>query len=97
MDDLAQNLTIISTVGMLFIGLPWLIFHHITRWKTAATLTKEDEDLLDELHSLARRCDDRLATVERIISADNPDWREIACDPAPGRIEDKEESNRRIK
>ena len=24
----------------LFIGLPWLIFHYITKWKTAATLTR---------------------------------------------------------
>ena len=26
-------------MGTLFIGLPWLIFHYITRWKTAASLT----------------------------------------------------------
>ena len=24
-------------VGMLFIGLPWLIFHYITKWKQAPT------------------------------------------------------------
>ena len=41
--------------GILFIGLPWIIFHYITKWKTAATLTTEDENLLDELHDLARR------------------------------------------
>ena len=50
----------IVIVGMLFIGLPWLIFHYITKWKTAATLTTEDENLLDELHDLARRLDDRM-------------------------------------
>ena len=27
-------------VPILFIGLPWLIFHYITKWKTAATLTR---------------------------------------------------------
>ena len=42
-------------VGILFIGLPWLILHYMTRWKTAATLTREDENLLDELYDLARR------------------------------------------
>src|SRR3546814_10058574 len=65
----------IMVVGMLFIGLPWLIFHYVTRWKTAATLTTDDERLLDDLHETARRLDDRLATIERIIAADNPDWR----------------------
>src|SRR3546814_1316759 len=63
----------IMVVGMLFIGLPWLIFHYVTRWKTAATLTTDDERLLDDLHETARRLDDRLATIERIIAADNPD------------------------
>jgi len=95
--EISDIVIAVSGAFILFIGMPWLIFHYVTKWKTAATLTKEDEDLLDELHALARRCDERLTTVERIISADNPDWREIGCDPAPARIEDREESNRRIK
>lgn len=60
----------------LFIGLPWLVFHYITRWKTAATLTGSDEKLLDELHDAARRLDDRLCTIERIMTAENPNWRQ---------------------
>jgi phage shock protein B len=60
----------------LFIGLPWLVFHYITKWKTAATLTGSDEKLLDELHDAARRLDDRLCTIERIMTAENPNWRQ---------------------
>ena len=60
----------------LFIGLPWLVFHYITKWKTAATLTSGDERLLDELHEAARRLDDRLCTIERIMTAENPNWRQ---------------------
>jgi phage shock protein B len=66
----------IPIVGILFIGLPWLIFHYITKWKTAATLTGSDEKLLDELHDAARRLDDRLQTIERIMTAENPNWRQ---------------------
>ena len=65
----------ITIVGMLFIGLPWVIMHYITKWKQAATITNEDEKLLDELHYLARQLEDRLQTVERIVAADNPDFR----------------------
>ena len=72
----------------LFIGLPWLIFHYITKWKSQATLTTEDENLLDELHDLARRLDDRMCSIERIMTAENPNWRQIACDPAELGIED---------
>ena len=64
----------------LFIGLPWLIFHYITKWKTAAKLTGSDEKLLDDLHDAARRLDDRLCTIERIMTAENPEWRQ-SCLP----------------
>ena len=62
-------------VPIVVIGLPWLIFHYITKWKTAASLTREDENLLDELHDLARRLDQRLDTVERLVALDNPNWK----------------------
>ena len=71
------------------IGLPWLVFHYITRWKTAATLTNEDEKLMEELYDLARRLDDRMCSIERIMTAENPNWRAIACDPASTGIEDR--------
>jgi len=62
----------------IFIGLPWLIFHYVTKWKQAKTLTSGDEKLLDDLHDAARRLDDRLNTIERIMTAENPDWRQSA-------------------
>jgi phage shock protein B len=76
-------------VPILFIGLPWLIFHYITKWKSNATMTREDENLMDELHDLARRLDERMCTVERIMAADNPNWRSIACDPVDAALEDR--------
>ena len=79
----------ITVVGMLFIGLPWLIFHYITKWKTQATLTTEDENLLEELHELARRLDERVCTVERIMTAENPNWRSLSCDPVDVALEDQ--------
>jgi phage shock protein B len=65
-------------VGILFLGLPWLILHYMTKWKTAATLTREDENLLDELYDIARRLEDRMITIERIIAADDPNWKKSA-------------------
>lgn len=80
-----EELILIPIVmGTLFIGLPWLIFHYVTKWKTAATITNEDENLLEELHHMARRLDDRMDTIERIMAADNPDFKQSAL---PGRSE----------
>ncbi|HEX8644182.1 MAG TPA: envelope stress response membrane protein PspB [Allosphingosinicella sp.] len=76
-------------VPTLFIVLPWIIFHYITKWKSAATLTKEDENLLDELHEVARRLDERMCTIERILNAENPAWRQVACDPIDRVLEDR--------
>ncbi|MBX3561770.1 MAG: envelope stress response membrane protein PspB [Sphingomonas sp.] len=81
----------IGVVGMLFIGLPWIILHYVSKWKTASTLTTEDENLLDEMHELARRLDERMVTIERIVQAENPNWRAVAYDPADAALEDRSE------
>ena len=72
MEDVFMPIVI---VGMLFIGLPWVILHYITKWKQSPSLTGEDEALLDELHHTAKRLDERLETIERIVAADNPEFR----------------------
>ena len=74
--------TAVFIIPTIFIGLPWIVLHYITRWKTAATLTNDDETLLEELYQLARRLDERMDTVERLVAADNPDFqpRRIAAD-----------------
>jgi len=81
MDD---NIIPFVAIVTLFIGLPWLVFHYITKWKTGATLTSGDEKLLDELHEAARKLDDRLCSIERIMTAENPNWRQQCM---PGRDE----------
>jgi len=65
----------IFIVPAIVLGLPWIIFHYITKWKTAATITTDDEALLDELYQLAKRLDERMDTVERLVASDNPDFK----------------------
>lgn len=87
----------IFVCGFLFIGMPWLIFHYVTKWKTAPKITQQDEALLDEMHQLSRRLEERLHTVERIISADNPDWRPglgVSDNRDAYRLENREELRR---
>ena len=69
-------------IPTIFIGLPWIVLHYITRWKTAATLTTDDETMLEEMYQIARRLDERMDTVERLVAADNPEFhpRRIAND-----------------
>lgn len=76
---------VMITVIAIVVGLPWLIFHYVTKWKTSATLTGSDEKLLDELYELARRLDDRLCSIERIMAADDPNWKQ-KCTPESPRL-----------
>jgi phage shock protein B len=87
MDDIAP----ILICGILFLGLPWIFFHYITQWKKNGSLSVEDENLLDDLHETARKLDDRMRSIERIIAADNPDFR-----PTPSRLSDLEPRDREI-
>lgn len=57
----------IFVIGALFIGLPWIVLHYMTRWKQTSSMTVEDENLLDELHDVSRRLEERLRTIERIV------------------------------
>ena len=62
-------------IAAVFVSIPWIILHYITRWKTAATITTDDEYLLEELYNLAKRLDERMDTVERLVASDNPEFK----------------------
>ena len=79
------------SIVAIFIGLPWIILHYITKWKTSATITNDDEALLEELYNLAKRLDDRMDTVERLVASDNPEFR-------PARlVHDSEQDNQQLR
>ena len=83
----------VATVAIAFlIGLPWLILHYVTKWKTAAGgITSDDEALLEELYALTKRLDDRMDTVERLVASDNPEFR-------PARlVHDSEQDNQQLR
>ena len=76
---------------IFLIGLPWLILHYITKWKQGATITTDDEALLEELYNLAKRLDERMDTVERLVASDNPEFR-------PARlVHDSEQDNQQLR
>jgi len=72
----AEELIPIIAILSLFIGLPWIILHYVSQWRRAKGISVEDENLLDDLHETARRLDSRLDSIERIIAADNPNWKD---------------------
>lgn len=89
MEDVFLALIIIP---IIFIGLPWVILHYMTKWKTAATITVDDEVMLEELYNLAKRLDERMETVERLVASDDPSFT-----PARRLIADHEKDNQQLR
>jgi phage shock protein B len=62
-------------IFLVIVAPVWIISHYVTRWRTAKTLSAEDEKMLAELWELAPKLESRINTLERILDADVPDWR----------------------
>ena len=68
----------IIAILCIFVILPWMFLHYSSQWKKGRSISADDEQLLDDLYHVAQRLDDRIGTIERIMDADDPDWRRLA-------------------
>jgi phage shock protein B len=57
---------------MVVVAPIWIIAHYTTRWRTAKTLSPEDEKQLAEIWQVAERMEERIGNIERILDADGP-------------------------
>ena len=62
----------------------WIAFHYVTRWRTARSLSREDERNLVDLWEAARRMEARIDNLERAVGAEAPaQAAPSAAQPAP--------------
>ena len=69
---------LIAIAVILFIAIPaplFIVLHYITKWKQSREISKDDEQMLEDLWQLSQRLEERLETLERILSDEVPDWR----------------------
>ena len=52
-----------------------VIGHYVTKWKTANSLTSEDENMMEELWQSALKMESRINTLESILDDEVPHWR----------------------
>ena len=62
-------------VFLVIVAPIWIIAHYMTRWRSSNTLSSEDEQLLSDLWRSAERMEGRIETIERILEAEDADWR----------------------
>jgi len=54
----------------LFVILPWMILHYISKARSNRNLTEDDERMLEDLWRSARTMERRIETLERLIEPD---------------------------
>lgn len=52
-----------------------VVMHFITKWKQSREISGDDEQMLEDLYLLSQRMEERLATLEKILDDELPDWR----------------------
>ncbi len=69
------NLFVLGVLFLTVVAPVWIVFHYVTRWRTARTLSREDERTLVDLWEVARRIEARLDNLERAVDVEQPEAR----------------------
>ena len=65
-----EGVFVLGVVGIIFIGLPWIILHYISKSRSSKNLTEDDERMLEDLWRSARTMERRIETLERLLEPD---------------------------
>ena len=71
-----SQLGTLTLVLLLVIAVPlFIVLHFVTKWKQTREISKDDEQLLEDMWQLSLRLEERLETLEKILDDDMPSWR----------------------
>jgi len=72
----ANELLTLALILFLVIPAPlFIVLHFISKWKQSREISRDDEQMLEDLWQLSQRLGDRLQTLERILDDELPDRR----------------------
>jgi phage shock protein B len=64
-----MSLGLVAIVS-LFVILPWMILHYISKARSNRSLSEDDERMLEDLWRSARTMERRIETLERLVEPD---------------------------
>lgn len=67
---------VLATLFIVMVIPPWMRHHYRTRLAHERSLSEEELRELDALRDRTRRMEERIATLERVLDAEQPRWRE---------------------
>ena len=69
--DVAMGMTVgLVAIVSLFVILPWMILHYISKNRSSRNLTEDEERMLEDLWRSARTMERRIETLERLLEPD---------------------------
>lgn len=63
-------------IFLLVVAPIWLILHYRSKRQVSQGLSEEEYNQLSELSETADKMADRIRTLEAILDAETPDWRD---------------------
>jgi phage shock protein B len=72
---MSQVATLAVVLTLTIVAPLALILHFVTKWKQSREISGDDEQLLEELYAQSQRMEERLATLEKILDDELPEWR----------------------
>lgn len=76
MDGIAVALFVPAVVFLAVVAPIWIFMHYRSKQKAQGALSEEERLELETLAIQAGRMSERLETLESILDAETPDWRE---------------------
>jgi phage shock protein B len=78
MSNVLAMLSVPAMLFMIIVAPLWLIFHYVTVWKTQRNAGRADEGAIRTMSDTARRLEDRVVALEKLLDAEAPGWRSKA-------------------
>jgi phage shock protein B len=69
----------LATIFSFVLAIIWVNRHYKARRAQAGVLADEEKATLDDLARIAGKLDERVGTLEKILDAEQPKWRDTAA------------------
>ena len=66
---------VIAIIAVTVIAPLAIILHYVTRWREAKGLSRDDEQMLEDLWQSAQRMESRINALETILDDQAGNWR----------------------
>lgn len=73
--DIENIILVPSILFMIFVAPVWVIMHYRAKRQIGQGLTETELSKLDELTQKAEKMSERIKTLEALLDAESPNWR----------------------